>query len=262
MKTTVQGQMALTEWLARIDKASSWLEARPFIVAALHKFLSLQDARAGNAAVGHRTPAQPTKTSASSAPGVKTETLEESRGVEANTVPGQMVLGVDWERKYQALNTVHSVFATAIRKAVGIECEIPLTDIVDVVVATKRQSNEYWTAKYGKLVSSDPERAKSSDAPGVSSNKPESVPAHNEKEADTKRLDWLEGNFGRVNHYVNAGGGEDSGKLFWHAQMPDGFLSKDHGNSLREAIDAIMAATLSGEQEEEKKNPLRPGGQA
>jgi hypothetical protein len=50
----------------------------------------------------------------------------------------------DWERKHQELSAVHAVFTTAIRKAIGMECPCPLSDIVDNVIALSEEHRKAW----------------------------------------------------------------------------------------------------------------------
>ena len=67
------------------------------------------------------------------------------------------------DQKYQALVTVHNVFCTAIRKAIGMECEMPVKDIVDTVVAVARnhrtlyEENAVLCQTLDRLLAASPE---------------------------------------------------------------------------------------------------------
>jgi hypothetical protein len=57
------------------------------------------------------------------------------------------VPATDWEAKYQSLRTVHEVFCEALRKAIGMECPCPISDILDTVIALAARHREQFKAR-------------------------------------------------------------------------------------------------------------------
>ena len=77
--------------------------------------------------------------------GAQKERAERSQ---SDAAPGS---AADWERRYQDATTVLAVFATGVRKALKIESEVPLSTILDVVIAVKANSDAYMEGKYGHI---------------------------------------------------------------------------------------------------------------
>lgn len=57
----------------------------------------------------------------------------------------------EWEKRYSELSAVHNVFCVAIRKALGITCPVPLSDILETAIAMKAFSDKNWKSKYGNV---------------------------------------------------------------------------------------------------------------